>query len=210
MHTAWRSTNGSALARRLRWLALFAVIGGIALPWLIYGSQGVLTAVGAAAGLWLIGSALLDPVAKLFGRGPRLTLGMLGMQLAHFGLGMFVLGVTVVSTYTVETDQRLALGETIEVSDFQVTFRDLKAVEGANYQAIRAEMHVRRGERSVAVLYPEKRIYRVQSSPMTEAAIDGRWHRDVFIALGDDLGAGAWSVRIQYKPLIGLSGSAAC
>jgi len=202
MHTAWRSTNGSALARRLRWLALFAVIGGIALPWLIYGSQGVLTAVGAAAGLWLIGSALLDPVAKLFGRGPRLTLGMLGMQLAHFGLGMFVLGVTVVSTYTVETDQRLALGETIEVSDFQVTFRDLKAVEGANYQAIRAEMHVRRGERSVAVLYPEKRIYRVQSSPMTEAAIDGRWHRDVFIALGDDLGAGAWSVRIQYKPLI--------
>jgi cytochrome c-type biogenesis protein CcmF len=202
MHTAWRSADGDRLFARLRWPAVIALVAGIGGPWVVYGSQGVLTAVGVAAGLWLFISAVLDPVARLFGRGPRLTRGMYGMQLAHFGLGLFVLGVTVVSTYNVETDQRLAIGETIEVSDFKVTFQDLQAVEGANYQAIRAEMHLQRGDRSVAVLYPEKRVYRVQQSPMTEAAIDGRWHRDVFIALGDDLGAGAWSVRIQYKPLI--------
>jgi cytochrome c-type biogenesis protein CcmF len=202
MHTAWRSADGDRLFARLRWPAVIALVAGIGGPWVVYGSQGVLTAVGVAAGLWLVISAVLDPVARLFGRGPRLTRGMYGMQLAHFGLGLFVLGVTVVSTYNVETDQRLAIGETIEVSDFKVTFQDLQAVEGANYQATRAEMHLQRGDRSVAVLYPEKRVYRVQQSPMTEAAIDGRWHRDVFIALGDDLGAGAWSVRIQYKPLI--------
>jgi cytochrome c-type biogenesis protein CcmF len=54
----------------------------------------------------------------------------------------------------------------------------------------------------VATVYPEKRVYAVRSQPMTEAGIDGGWSRDLFVALGDDLGAGAWSVRLQYKPLV--------
>ena len=59
-----------------------------------------------------------------------------------------------------------------------------------------------RGGKPVATLHPEKRTYAVQRSPLTEAGIDGGWSRDIFVALGDDLGGGAWSVRLQYKPLV--------
>jgi cytochrome c-type biogenesis protein CcmF len=54
----------------------------------------------------------------------------------------------------------------------------------------------------VATLHPQKRVYRVQKSPMTESGIEVDWNRDLFVAMGDDLGAGAWSVRVQYKPMV--------
>jgi cytochrome c-type biogenesis protein CcmF len=154
------------------------------------------------AALWLIASSLRDPLLRLFGKGPRQTIAMLGMQIAHFGLGLFVIGVTVTGSYGLETDQRVALGETLDLAGYELRFADLRQVEGPNYTAVRAQMELRRGDKLVKTLYPEKRIYRVQQSPMTEAAIDDGWSRDVFVALGEDLGLGAWSVRLQYKPLI--------
>ena len=54
----------------------------------------------------------------------------------------------------------------------------------------------------MATLHPQKRVYRVQQSPMTESGIEVDWNRDLFVAMGDDLGAGAWSVRVQYKPMV--------
>jgi len=202
MHTAWRSADATALARRLRWPALIALVAGIALPWAVYGAGSALTIVGVVAGIWLVAAALLDPIRRLFGRGVRLTQAMVGMQLAHLGLGIFVLGVTVVSSYSIETDQRIRIGESIELADYRITFRELAPVAGPNYEALRAQMEVTRDGRPVAVLTPEKRSYRVQRSPMTEAGIDAGIARDIFVALGEDLGAQSWSVRIQYKPLI--------
>jgi len=204
MHTVWRSADAGALARKLRWPALFALVAGVAVPWIVYGSQSLLTATGVVAALWLIASSLRDPLLRMFGKGPRQTVAMIGMQIAHFGLGLFVLGVTVTGSYGLETDQRVALGETLDLAGYELRFADLRQVEGPNYTAVRAQMELRRGDKLVRTLYPEKRIYRVQQSPMTEAAIDDGWSRDVFVALGEDLGLGAWSVRLQYKPLIRL------
>jgi cytochrome c-type biogenesis protein CcmF len=202
MHTAWRSAEASALARKLRWPAAGAVVGGIALPLALFGSSSVLTGIGVIAGLWLVGASLADPLAKLAGRGPRLTQAMLGMQVAHLGLGLCVLGITVTSAFSLETDRRVRPGETLEVGGYELTFTGTREVTGPNYEAIRGEMVVTRNGEPVTVLYPEKRIYRVRQAPMTEAAIDGGWGRDIFVALGEDLGLGAWSVRFQYKPMI--------
>jgi cytochrome c-type biogenesis protein CcmF len=113
-----------------------------------------------------------------------------------------VLGVTVTSSFTIETDQSISPGGTAVVGDYTVRFDSLREVQGPNYQALQGTMTILRGDRIIATVYPEKRAYFVRSQPMTEAGIDGRWSRDLFVALGDDLGAGAWSVRIQYKPLI--------
>ncbi|HEB99560.1 MAG TPA: hypothetical protein ENJ05_08640, partial [Thiotrichales bacterium] len=63
-------------------------------------------------------------------------------------------------------------------------------------------MRVLRDGKEVAVLHPEKRIYRVQTMPMTEAAIDAGLLRDLYVALGEPLEGGAWAVRIYYKPFI--------
>jgi cytochrome c-type biogenesis protein CcmF len=202
MHVAWRSADASVLARRLRWPAAVALGAGILVPWVVYGGGSVLTAFGVAAGAWLVLTAMLDPVARLLGRGARLTRGMLGMQTAHLGLGLCVLGITVTSSFSIVADERMAPGQTLRLGEYELVFRNIGPMSGANYEGLRAEMAISRGGRQIAILRPEKRVYTVRSSPMTEAGIDAGWQRDLFVALGDDLGEGAWSVRLQYKPLV--------
>ncbi len=202
MHTAWRAADAWSVARHLRWAALGAVVAGVTVPWLVYGGGPVLSGVGVAAAAWLILAALVDPVRRVFGKGPRLTRGMVGMQVAHLGLGLTVLGITITSSFSIMADQRIAPGETLKLGDYALIFHSITPVRGPNYEGLRGNMEITRAGKTVALVHPEKRLYRVRSSPMTEAGIDAGWSRDLFVALGDDLGEGAWSVRLQYKPLV--------
>ncbi|MFQ5634900.1 MAG: heme lyase CcmF/NrfE family subunit [Gammaproteobacteria bacterium] len=204
MHVAWRDDDAGKVAKRLRLAAAAAVVMGLAVPLIGWGVAPLLSVIGMIAGCWLIVAALRDPLLALSGKAPRLTRAMLGMQFAHAGVGLFVIGVTATNSFGIAADQRVGLGETIEVAGYQIHFDGLKQVEGPNYRALRATIDVARDGKPVARLLPEKRIYRVQTSPMTEASIDDRWSRHLFVALGDDLGEGAWSIRVQYKPLIRL------
>jgi cytochrome c-type biogenesis protein CcmF len=202
MHTAWRSAGASTVLRRLRVPALAAAAAGIGVPWLVYGASTVMTGLGVACAVWLAGAALLDPISRLAGAGVRITRGMIGMEVAHFGLALFVLGVTITSAFSIQTDQRISPGETLKLGAYDLKFKSIEGVQGANYMALRADMDLSRGGELITTVHPEKRTYRVRSSAMTEAAIDAGWGRDLFVALGDDLGGGAWSVRLQYKPLV--------
>jgi cytochrome c-type biogenesis protein CcmF len=202
MHTNWRSATPVDVGRKLRVVTIGAVGGGLLLGLAIYANASLLTTTGLVLAVWVIGTALVDPVRQLLGRGPRLTQAGLGMCVAHLGLGLCVLGITVTSSFGLENDRRLAVGETAEVAGYSIRFVRYGEVKGANYRAMRAEMEISRDGAVLGTLLPEKRIYNVRTSPMTEAGIDARWSRDVFVALGDDLGDGAWSVRIQYKPLV--------
>ncbi len=202
MHVAWKNSDPGQLLRKLRWPAIIAVVSGVLLTALAWGTGPVLTYVGVCAGIWVILSSLRDPVMRLFGKGPRMTASTVGMQLAHAGVGLFVIGVTVTSTYSIETDQSIVPGETKQVAGYTVTLKELQQIQGPNYTALRGDVEITRDGQPVARLHPEKRIYRVQTMPMTEAGIDAGLSRDLFVALGDDLGNNAWSVRIQYKPMI--------
>jgi len=107
-----------------------------------------------------------------------------------------------VSAFTVETDLALKPGGTVEVAGFSFELRELRNVEGPNYQAIEGRVEVRKDGEFVGEVRPQKRQYIVQQNWMTEAGILARWNRDLFVALGDQLGNDTWSVRIQYKPMI--------
>jgi len=122
--------------------------------------------------------------------------------MAHAALGMFVVSVTAVESYTRERDLALAVGESGRVGEFEYRLEGLQTVEGPNYDALRAKVQVFEHGEPVGILFPEKRNYWVQRQMMTEAGIDMQWSRDVFAALGEDLGAGRWSVRAQVRPLI--------
>ncbi|MDZ7643587.1 MAG: cytochrome c-type biogenesis CcmF C-terminal domain-containing protein [Woeseiaceae bacterium] len=204
MHTAWRQQPWRALARQLRVPALVAIVAGLAVPALFYGRMGLLLVTGCIAGFWLLAVALVQPV-RSWRRSPGtagMTRAALGMSIAHFGVGLFTLGVTIVSAFTVEQDVSMTPGEQVAVAGYQFELRELREIDGPNYRATEATVEVRQDGEFVTTLRPQKRTYRVQQSPMTEAGIDAGWHRDVFVALGDPLGNDAWSVRIQYKPLI--------
>ena len=203
MHSAWQQTPWSVLKSRLAIPAALAV--ALTVVWLLLEPEFIapLSIIGVLAALWIMSASLVEPlVRRARGEPFRPGAGYWGMLVAHFGLGMFVLGVTVTSTQGLEFDVSARPGETLTLGDYDVTFRSLERVEGPNYDAVQGSFEVTRGGQPVAMLSPQKRVYRVQKMPMTEAAIDAGLGRDLFLALGESLGDSAWSLRVQYKPLI--------
>jgi len=204
MHTAWRHDPRNLLAGRLRMVAVAAIALGVLIPGLLYGRFGVMVSVGVIAAFWVMGTALIDPVRSLRRTegASRITPAVLGMSVAHFGVGMFIIGVTVVSAFNVETDMTMRPGETLEVAGHQFELRELRDVQGPNYSAIEGVVEIRRDGNFITEIRPQKRQYLVQTNWMTEAGIHVDWNKDLFVALGDQLGNNTWSVRIQYKPMI--------
>jgi cytochrome c-type biogenesis protein CcmF len=203
MHSAWQKMAPGSLFSKLRWIGLAALIVAIAYPLIAFGSTSALTVIGLAAGIWVTLSSLIEPASRwLDSRSVKLTRAQLGMFVSHLGVGLFIVGATVTSAFNIETDEAVRIGETWEVSGFDIEFRGLRQIDGPNFVADEGEFEVRKNGELVATLRPQKRIYQVQTNPMTEAAIDDRWFRHIFVALGEPLGAGAWSVRVQYKPMI--------
>jgi cytochrome c-type biogenesis protein CcmF len=168
--------------------------------------------LGAALGVFTGSFVILLSLKGLADRGSpgrrlrslRTTpLGVYGMTAAHLGIGIFVIGVTLTNVYSVERDIRMEAGEEFSIFDYQFIFNGTEQHTGPNYQAIRGKFEVLRNQVPVAELFPEKRTYLVQKSPMTEAAIDPGFTRDIYIALGEPLESSqAWAVRIYYKPFI--------
>ena len=201
LHSGWKRGRVSDRRAAILWTLLAAVLVTLLLVLGVWEGAKILTPVGFALGVWLILSSLVDPIDR-WHRKLTLTPALLGMALAHASLGVFVVSITAVETYTRERDLALAVGEAGQVGEFEYRLTGLSGVEGPNYDALRGEVVVTEGGKPVGVLYPEKRNYWVQRQVMTEAGIDMQWTRDVFVALGEDLGAGRWSVRAQVRPLI--------
>jgi len=201
MHTAWRSQPAEPWIRMLRLPAIVAVVVGILIPGLFYGRFGLLVSIGVIAAIWVVATSLIQPI-RSWRSGVRLTPAVLGMSIAHLGVGLFVLGVTTVSAFSIETDRALRPGESIEIGDYRYEMRELRDVDGPNYFAREAIVEIRRGGEFVGEVRPQKRQYLVQKSWMTEAGINVGWNRDLFVALGDQIGSDVWSVRVQYKPMI--------
>ncbi len=124
-----------------------------------------------------------------------------GMCIAHLGIAISILGVSLSSGYGVSDDVRMAPGETTVLSGYQIQFVSESSLTGPNYHGHRANFRVKRGAYQRDV-YPEKRIYDIGRMAMTESAIDVTAFRDIYIALGEPLSEDAWSVRLYYKPFV--------
>jgi cytochrome c-type biogenesis protein CcmF len=201
IHASWKKGRIGERRGPLLLALAIAVLLTLAVVLGAYEGARVLTPIGIGLGIWLALSALIDPIARLR-RGIRITPAIFGMALAHLGVGVFVLSIAVVESYTRERDVALAVGESARVGEFEYRFLGLEPLEGPNYDGVKGTIAVFENGKQIGLLHPEKREYWVQRSVMTEAGIDMQLTRDVFGALGEDLGAGRWSVRAQVRPLI--------
>ncbi len=196
----WRHGTPGQLLRRLRWPAAIALgmAGGAAL--LLRSSPMV--ALGLLLAAWiLLGTCwqLLRQRGRL-ARQPRAWWGMLA---AHAGLGVFVIGVTMVKGHELVQDVVLAPGQQAALGGYRFTLHTLEQARGPNYTALRASVAVAYQGRPVALLQPEQRRYMVAQDSMTEAAIERGLLRDLYVSLGDATGDGRWLLRIQLKPFVG-------
>jgi cytochrome c-type biogenesis protein CcmF len=208
----WKQDHPLDLARRLKWALAVAIASALLLPFTL-GLWTPLLALGILLAVWVAVAGVVNlrervlqlrastsvPVSTALRRLPR---GYWGMLVAHFGVAVFIVGVTLVRGYEVEKDVRMGPGDTVAVGGYQFRLDGLKRIQGPNYDATRGVISVTRDERPVATLHPEKRFFTVQQMPMTEAAIDTGLTRDLYVSLGEPLQDGAWVVRVYYKPFV--------
>ena len=200
----WQREETSRFAPLLR-IALAVALIAVAIAWAVGDGLTIKSFAGLAASLWVIVGTLQFVWRRLktAPAGRRFTAEMSGMILAHFGLGVFVLGVLMVESIGIEKDLAMRAGDSTEVRGYTFRFDGVERVEGPNYLADRGTVTVLRGDEEIAVLHPEKRGYASGGQIMTEAAIDPALTRDLYVALGEPLGGeGAWAVRMYVKPFI--------
>lgn len=205
----WKEQALPELAVRLRWALAVAVVAALLAGWAA-GRIGFATTLGLAMAFWIVASVATDLIERLrpgpggsvFARARLLPRAMVGMMVAHLGVAVFIVGVVMVRSYEVERDVRMDIGDSTTVNGYTFTFRGAREVTGPNYQAVEGLVEVTKGDRLVAQMTPEKRIYRVQQNPMTEAAIDIGLTRDLYVSLGEPVDGRAWIVRVYVKPFI--------
>jgi cytochrome c-type biogenesis protein CcmF len=203
IHANWKRGRLADKTRMLLNTFVVAAVLGCGLAFGIYRHGQVLTPVGATLGAWIILASLIDPIDR-WRRGLSLSRAVLGMTVAHVGLGLAVIALTTVQSFTLERDVAMAPGASVAVGSYEFRFDGVSPVEGPNYSAIAATLAVTHRGRPVTVLHPQKRQYWVQHQVTSETAIRMFHGDNILLALGEDLGAGRWSVRIQIRPLVTL------
>jgi len=203
IHASWKRGRLGEQQRMLLYTFVAAAVLACGLTFGLYHGGRILTPVGATLGVWIILSSLVDPIDR-WRRGLSLPRAVLGMTVAHIGLALAVIALTTVQSFTLERDVALAPGASARVGDYEFRFGGVQAVEGPNYSAMRGTLIVSEHGAQVAEMRPEKRQYWVQHQVTSETAIKMHHGNNLLLALGEDLGAGRWSVRIQIRPLVSL------
>jgi len=207
----WKNEELPSLARRLRWAAGVTVVSAALTAW-IGGSLHPGSVVGLLMAYWIVASVATDlwervrPAggvrANVLHRLGQLPRAMYGMMFAHLGVAVFVFGVTMVSTYDIETDVAMKPGDSTTVRGYTFTYMGAQQVRGPNFEGVRGHLAVSRSGEPYTDMYPEKRIYRVQRTPMTEAAIASRVRGDLYVQMGEVIQGDKWLVRIWVKPFV--------
>ncbi|HIF9085236.1 TPA: heme lyase CcmF/NrfE family subunit [Photobacterium damselae] len=204
----WKRDNISKIKKPLIISAIASVIFAFGSIYLFASTVEPLAVLGMWMAAWIVILHGFELYERATHRHSLVEgLGKLGrshwaMVFGHIGLAISIIGITLVSNYDLERDVRLAPGQSVNVKGYDFYFAGLRDADGPNYDGYVADFKISKNNIMVTTLHAEKRIYTVAGSMMTEAAIDSGITRDLYVAMGEKLGDGAWAVRIYYKPFV--------
>jgi cytochrome c-type biogenesis protein CcmF len=208
----WKDAKIPDIAQQLKWAAGIALVMAIITP-IVMGEWAPLRSLGFALAFWVMSSMVgilnsrintIKHAGNYLQKMFSLPNSFLGMCLAHFGVGVFIVGVTMVNSYEIEKDMRMDIGDTVDMGGYTFRFDGITNIKGPNYNAARGTITVLQDDEVVTTMLPEKRKYLVQTMGMTEAAIDTGFTRDLYVSMGEPIpnSGGAWGIRIYYKPFV--------
>jgi cytochrome c-type biogenesis protein CcmF len=206
----WKQASVPDIWVRVRWAFVSSLVIALLLP-IVLGKWSPLIALGLMLAFWLISTICVDLYKRTSGRGTSIlqrlrsqSRSYYGMQLAHLGVAVFIIGVTMVKGYETERDVRMDVGDTVQAGGYVFRFDGVRDLEGPNYKGFQGRVTISKNDKQVTQLYPEKRTYNATGMPMTEAAIDTGFLRDLYVSLGEPIpdSNGAWAVRVYHKPFI--------
>ncbi|OGV31634.1 MAG: c-type cytochrome biogenesis protein CcmF [Legionellales bacterium RIFCSPHIGHO2_12_FULL_35_11] len=195
IHMSWTGTLFKQLLHDLGGYFVFSIIFPAIILMMCCNYINLLTWLWLVAATWIILSTI-----KLIAQRYR-KINIWAMSIAHIGVALIIIGISVSNGYGVQKDVKLAPNQHEHLLDYVIKFISTTTIQGPNYHGIRAHFIVHTGDKQRHI-YPEKRIYNTSQTAMTEAAIDVNPFRDLYIALGEPLGSDSWSVRIYFKPLV--------
>lgn len=209
----WKKASLPELAVRLRWAFGASVITALLLP-VVMGEWSFMVSLGLFMAAWVILTSFQNLTSKVMltrrGMGGvknallSLPRAFYGMFFAHLGVAVFIVGVTLSGGYSSEKELRMDPGDSVVLDGYTFHFDGVREVTGPNYQAAEGIVRVTHDGEELGTLHPHKRIYRVQQSPMTDAAIDAGLFRHLYVSLGEPIvnSVGAWSLRVYHKPFV--------
>jgi cytochrome c-type biogenesis protein CcmF len=205
----WKDAPLKELLHRLRFIALGTLVFAVVMQvWL---APSLMVLAGISCGFWICvatSSHLIErlrhvaPGTSSWQRLRRQPLSYWGMLAAHAGIGVFVIGVTMVKGQESANDVSMRIGDTTHAGGYVFRFSALQPVRGPNYTGTEGTFDVSRDGAHVTTLHAQKRVYTAQGMPMTEAAIDRGFTRDLYVSLGEETADGVWVVRVQHKPFV--------
>jgi cytochrome c-type biogenesis protein CcmF len=201
----WKRGRLGRTAWSLRYVFVLAVALGV-LAWAMQSGRSALGPVGLFLGAWMVFGAAFDLWSRTgrngrLGRLMRLPRADWGKSVSHAGLGVTVFAIAGLTAWEAEDIRVVQIGEPYQVGAFELTLQEVKEVQGPNYQSTMGVVRVTRNGAEVAVMNPEKRNYPVARMPTTEAAIDYKFLRDLYVVIGDPQNDGSWAMRTYIKPL---------
>jgi cytochrome c-type biogenesis protein CcmF len=201
----WKEASLPDLVQRLRWAMGVSVVSALVVP-LATGEWKPGVSFGLLLAFWIVSTTVVNLNERVRGRGlaqlARQPRAFWGMTLAHLGIAVFIVGVTLVKGYETERDVKMNVGDTVTVAGYTFRFDGVTDRKGPNYQAVRGAVNVSRKGAFVETLYPEKRTYNAGGMPMTNAAIDSGPFGDIYVSMGEPVDNGAWVIRVYSKPFI--------
>ena len=204
----WKRQQLNDLKKPLTLILILSVLSTVLFLFIFAPFLTWLAVLGTFLGFWIIVAVAYEIYLRSTHRhtfskgGMKLGNSHWAMSFGHLGLAVMIIGITMTQNFSIEKDIKLAVGDHITFEHYDFHFDQVKGLKAQNYTATVGVFTVKKDGDFVAVMQAEKRLYTVQRMPMTEAAIDEGFTRDLYIAMGEVLPDGAWAVRIYYKPFI--------
>jgi cytochrome c-type biogenesis protein CcmF len=204
----WKQNKLSKLNKQWGMLFLMAVL--MTSIWLFsnYEHVSFMTFLATMLAIWICFGTFTDIYKKfesskgLMKGFRRLGASYWAMVFGHVGIAFVIAGVTLTSAYSVDRSVSMKPGEVVQLNEYRYRFEGVKEIRGPNYGGHAGVVTVVKDDEVITSLYAEKRLYDIGMQFMTEAAIDAGFFRDLYLALGEQLSEGAWSIRIYHKPYV--------
>ena len=173
--------------------------------WSIQTGQSLIGPIGVFLGSWIVMGTIIDLLSKLgnsrsMGRLMFLPRADFGKFFAHVGLGITMFAIAALSSWEKEDIRVVSIGGNWNLGSYELKLDDVIEIRGPNYFSTMGIITVSKEGSELITLTPEKRNYPIAQMPTTEAAIDYRISRDLYVVLGDQQSENAWTVRTYLKP----------
>ena len=124
-----------------------------------------------------------------------------GGYVVHVGVVLIVLGIGG-AAFNEERLENVRVGETIRMNGYRLEYLTARPIPQQHYGGAVARLALFEGDRPVAVMAPEKRMYWLEQQPASIPSIHSTLREDLYVILTSLERDGSATLKIYRNPLV--------